>query len=225
VGAPWARPIRLFGLQGASNYGVRPDIVTAAIPSIDGSAAAPTTLDVYVNNVKTYSRDLPIGPYSLQNIPGLYGSGQAEIVTRDATGREVRSRLPFFATSSLLRPGIIEFGAQLGFARYYYAVSNFTYGDKPLGVATLRGGVTDGLTLQAHAEGGAGLTNLGGGASFNFFNTTQSFHHESTASIHHRQRLGKPGPTQPCLSPQRGCRSGGPRHCRTQRRSFAGRHP
>ena len=170
VGAPWARPIRLFGLQGASNYGVRPDIVTAAIPSIDGSAAAPTTLDVYVNNVKTYSRDLPIGPYSLQNIPGLYGSGQAEIVTRDATGREVRSRLPFFATSSLLRPGIIEFGAQLGFARYYYAVSNFTYGDKPLGVATLRGGVTDGLTLQAHAEGGAGLTNLGGGASFNFFN-------------------------------------------------------
>lgn len=168
VGAPWARPIRLFGMQAARDYGVRPDIVTAAIPSIDGSAAAPTTLDVYVNNIKTYSRELPVGPYSLRNIPGLYGSGLAEIVTRDATGREVRSSLPFFATSSLLRPGIIEFGAQLGFARYHYAISNFAYGDKPLGVATLRSGVTDVLTLQAHAEGGAGLMNIGGGASFNF---------------------------------------------------------
>ena len=170
VAAPWARPIRLFGLQGVSNYAVRPDIVTAALPSFDGSAEVPTTLDVYVNNVKTYSRDVLAGPYSLRNIPGVSGQGDVEIVTRDVTGREVRTRLPFFATSSLLNPGVYEFGAQLGYARYFYAVSNFTYGDKPLGTASLRAGVTDWLTLEGYGEGGAGLENLGGGATLKLFN-------------------------------------------------------
>ena len=169
IGANWARPIRMFGVQMGTDFTLRPDLVSTALPSFSGTAAVPTTLDVYVNNVRTLSRSLPPGPYTLANIPGLSGSGTAEIVTRDASGREQRLFLPFFASASLLKTGASEFGVQAGFARYYYAVSNFTYGSDPLAIATWRRGVTDRLTVQAHGETGAGLVNLGGGATFSAF--------------------------------------------------------
>ena len=60
----WTRPIRLGGLQVQRNFALRPDLVTLPLPSYSGSAAVPSTVDVYVNNIKSTvaaggSRSLP----------------------------------------------------------------------------------------------------------------------------------------------------------------------
>ncbi|NEV03151.1 hypothetical protein, partial [Bradyrhizobium uaiense] len=45
---------RLFGgLQAQRDFALRPDLITAPLATIGGSAAVPSTVDVYVNNIKT----------------------------------------------------------------------------------------------------------------------------------------------------------------------------
>src|SRR5262249_45627290 len=76
-GLAWARPIRIGGLQVDRNFGLRPDLVTIPLPFAAGSAAVPSTADIYINNVKTTSQDLGPGPYVLSNVPAIGGNGTA----------------------------------------------------------------------------------------------------------------------------------------------------
>ncbi|GGH12435.1 fimbrial biogenesis outer membrane usher protein [Alsobacter metallidurans] len=169
AGPSWARPLRLGGVSLRKDYALRQDIVTGALPVLNGTAAAPSTVDVFVNGVKTYSRDVPAGPFSLANVPGVSGAGAAQVVLRDATGREIRTSLPFFTSSRLLKEGVFDYAGALGFARYGYATAGTTYGKDPLGVAAARYGATDWLTLETYNEGGAGLGNVGVGGYANVF--------------------------------------------------------
>ena len=163
-GLAWTRPIRIGGVQVQRNFGLRPDLVTLPLPAIAGSAAVPSTVDVYLNNLKTYSQDVAAGPYQITNLPMLTGAGTARIVVHDSAGREVQTSLPFYSTPKLLKEGLMDFSAEAGFARYAYGIESASYGRDPVGSATARRGVLDWLTVEAHAEGGAGLYNGGIGA-------------------------------------------------------------
>src|SRR5262249_17165803 len=57
-GLDWTRPIRIGGLQFQSNFGLRPDLVTVPLPSAQGTAAVPSTADVYINNIKAFSQNV-----------------------------------------------------------------------------------------------------------------------------------------------------------------------
>ena len=52
-GTAWSRPIRMGGGQVMRDFTLRSDIVTRPMPSISGTAAAPSTVDVLVNGVRT----------------------------------------------------------------------------------------------------------------------------------------------------------------------------
>ncbi|PSC02541.1 hypothetical protein SLNSH_23500 [Alsobacter soli] len=169
AGPSWARPIRMGGAAVSRDYTLRSDIVTAALPVLNGTAAAPSTVDVFVNGVKTYSKDVPAGPYSLMNVPGLSGAGRAQIVLRDATGREIKSSLPFFTSAALLKDGAFEYSGAVGFARYGFATAGTSYGMSPVGSLAARYGLTDSVTVETYNEGGAGLANIGIGASASVF--------------------------------------------------------
>lgn len=158
----WTRPIRLAGLQAQRNFALRPDIVTLPLPGYSGSAAVPSVIDVYVNSAKAYSQEVGPGPYTINNLP-LFGSGTANVTVRDAAGHEIRTTLPFFASSNLLAHGLTHFSVEAGLPRLFYGTLSDAYGEKPVASATLRHGITDALTLEAHAEGGSGLVNIGGG--------------------------------------------------------------
>jgi len=162
-GPTWTRPIRMGGVQASRSFGLRPDIVTAPLPSVTGSAAVPSTVDVLVNNVRTFSREVPAGPYSITNLPTFSGNGTARVVLREATGREVETSLPFFVSPSLLREGLYDFSAQAGFPRLFYALKSNTYTTIPVATGSVRYGLTDALTIETHAEGGGGLMNGGVG--------------------------------------------------------------
>ncbi len=168
-GLAWTNPVRMGGIQIQRNFQARPDIVTQALPSFSGSAAAPSSVDVFVNGVKTYSQQVAAGPFQLSNVPTI-GGGEARVVVRDASGKEVETKLPFFTAPTLLRPGLYEASAEAGVARYNYGITSSDYGESLIGSASLRAGITDWLTGEAHTEGGLGLANGGAGVVANVAN-------------------------------------------------------
>ncbi|MFC7066679.1 fimbria/pilus outer membrane usher protein [Brucella rhizosphaerae] len=166
-GLSWTRPTRLGGIQIRRNFTLRPDLVTMPLPELSGSAAVPSTVDVYVDNAQRASRSVPSGPFSITNLPIITGAGTARLVVRDALGRETVSETPFYASSDLLAKGLADFSAEIGFARRYYGVESNNYDERTIGSATLRYGLTNNFTIEAHAEGAENFYNAGAGSVFN----------------------------------------------------------
>jgi len=162
-GLAWTRPIRIGGLQVQRNFALRPDLVTLPLPSYSGSAAVPSTVDVYINNIKALSQPVAAGPYQISNLPLLSGGGTARVVMQDAAGREVEASLPYFISPTLLRQGLTDYTLEAGFPRLNYATQSNDYLGKPVASGGVRHGLFDWLTLEAHGEAGAGVLNAGTG--------------------------------------------------------------
>ncbi len=160
---PWTRPIRLGGAQVQRNFGLRPDLLVIPLPNVSGSAAVPSTVDIFLNGVRTVTQDVTGGPFRITNIPILSGQGNARVVVRDVTGREIETTLPFFVSGKLLRAGLFDFSAEAGFPRLSFGTESDSYADKFSGSGTIRYGITDDFTLESHAEATAGLINGGVG--------------------------------------------------------------
>jgi outer membrane usher protein len=165
-GLSWTRPTRLGGLQWQRSFALRSDLVTFPVPELSGSAAVPSTVDVYLNDAKRFSSSVAAGPFDITNLPIVDGNGNARVVVTDAQGQQVTTESSFIASNQLLAPGLHDFSTELGFARKNYGVDSNDYDSRPYGSATLRSGVTRWLTMEGHAEGGANLFNGGVGAVF-----------------------------------------------------------
>ena len=161
---PWTRPTRLGGVQIQNNFGLRPDLVTRPLPTLGGTAAVPSSVDLYINNIRTFSQDIGAGPFNLNNIPTLTGEGNAQLVIRDASGNVSKTTVPFYSSPDMLASGKMDWSVEAGLPRLSYGSGQDSYVGTPIAAVTLRRGIFDGLTVQSHAEGGAGLLNGGIGA-------------------------------------------------------------
>jgi outer membrane usher protein len=165
-GQSWTRPVRLGGLLVERNFSLRPDLVTIPLPSFAGSAAVPSAVEVYSNSIRTYATEVPAGPFTLTDLPLASGSGEAQVIVRDITGRETRVDLPFLVSSDLLRPGVADYAFALGAPRLGMGTDDDHYADDLFGAATFRIGVSEALTLHGHVEAGPDLRMGGLGATF-----------------------------------------------------------
>lgn len=165
-GPSWARPVRLGGIMMERNFGMRPDLVTVPLPGFEGSAALPSTVEVFADSIRTYAADVPAGPFRLDGLPLAGRAGIAQVVVRDITGRETRVDLPFLVSDDLLGRGVLDFAVAAGRPRVGIGTATDHYGQDTYGTATLRFGATDGVTLLAYAEGGRALALGGVGATF-----------------------------------------------------------
>lgn len=165
-GPGWSRPVRLGGLMVERNFGLRPDLVTLPLPGFEGSAALPSTVEVFADSIRAYAAEVPAGPFRIDDLPLAGGAGMARVVVRDVTGRETQIDLPFLVSDELLRRGMADFALAAGRPRLGIGTGTDRYAEGVFGAATLRYGLTDGLTLMAHAEGGGGLAMGGLGATF-----------------------------------------------------------
>lgn len=166
-GLAWTRPVRMSGVQVQRNFALRPDLVTLPLPVLSGSAAVPSTIDVYAQNVKTYSGAVPSGPFEITHMPVASGAGTAQVVLHDSLGRETVATLPFYVSSKQLAEGLYDFSMEAGFARRFSGIESNNYDRRPIGSASARYGLTNWLTLEGHGEGGGGgLINAGAGAAF-----------------------------------------------------------
>ena len=171
-GPAWARPVRLGGVRVARSFKLRPDVITTPLPSISGSAAVPTVLDVYVNNIRVHSGEISPGPFEIHNIPAISSAGVARVVMRDAAGKEIVTEKKFFSSPQLMRAGLLEFSAQAGVPRLNYGSKSFDYAFRhPAAIASARYGLTDRITVHGHAEASGKLALAGAGATFSVFDT------------------------------------------------------
>ncbi len=117
----WTSSVRLAGFQIASAFEQRSDIVTTALPQFSGSAALPSTLDLYVNQQRIFSGEIPSGPFDIKSLPFVSG-GDVRLVTTDATGRQVELTKAYYYVPGQLRPGLIEFSIDVGVPRLDYGI-------------------------------------------------------------------------------------------------------
>ncbi len=133
------------------------------IPLVEGSARVPSTVDVYIDGLKAYSGRIQEGPFRLDSLPVFTTNGTVRVVLTDNTGREVTSESEFSTSPDLLKHDLYDFSVDGGVMRRDYGVDNFGYEENPVGLASLRYGLTDWLTAEAHAEGSLDLYSGGGG--------------------------------------------------------------
>jgi len=155
-GLGWTRPVYLGGMQIQRNFSLRSDLVTLPMPVVSGSAAVPSTLEVHTGNVRTYSGEVPAGPFELANFRVISGAGEARVVLKDTLGREIQTTLPFYTSSELLRQGLVDFSAEIGFPRRNHGTESSDDASDIMGTATVRYGLADRLTLESACGRGSG---------------------------------------------------------------------
>ncbi len=150
-GGSWGQPLRFAGLQWGTDFALRPGFVAHPLPSIQGSAALPSTLDLYVDNVQRWQQAVPAGSFDLVQLPVTNGQGEVRLVVRDLLGREQVVLQPYHVSSALLSPGLQTYSMELGRLRQGYGQATDHYGDW-FGSATYRLGVLPHYTHEWRAE-------------------------------------------------------------------------
>ncbi|MGG6566860.1 UNVERIFIED_CONTAM: fimbria/pilus outer membrane usher protein [Acinetobacter baumannii] len=165
----WGSSVRLAGFQWSSAYTQRGDLVTSALPQFSGSAALPSTLDLYVNQQKIYSGLVPSGPFDIKQLPFISGN-EVTLVTTDATGQQSITKQAYYFSSKILAKGINEFSVDVGVPRYNYGLFSNDYDEATFASGAIRYGYSNSLTLSGGAEASTdGLSNLGTGFAKNLF--------------------------------------------------------
>ncbi|MDO4906647.1 fimbria/pilus outer membrane usher protein [Neisseria sp.] len=152
---------RIGGLKLERTYSVQPWRSTAPLHSYVGESTLPGTVDLYLNGVKQYGRDIAAGNYEITLPPVIGGSGMAQIVATDILGRTVVVDMPLYGGSGMLAEGLSEWSLEAGYLRRNYGLKSSGYGKKPVGGGMWRHGFTNFLTAQINAEGGGSYRRLG----------------------------------------------------------------
>jgi outer membrane usher protein len=159
----WSRAVRLGGGQVTSDFELRPDLITYPLPVISSSTAVPSTVDVMVNGIRQFSEPVQPGPFDVRTLPVVTGAGEMAMTVMDALGRQTLVTLPFYASSSLLKPGLASYSLEAGTVRQNYGLITDRYSGGAVS-GSLRYGLTDWLTLENHEEATDTQMLLGGGA-------------------------------------------------------------
>jgi outer membrane usher protein len=147
----WGGAVHFGGVQWSTDFSTQPSFVTTPLASVRGEAVLPSTVDLYINNALRLQTSVPPGPFSINNLPVISGQGTAQIVVRDVLGQQQLITVPYYASPSLLRPGLSSFSYEVGAVRDNYGISSSDYG-RTLAVGTERYGFNDTFTAEVHAE-------------------------------------------------------------------------
>jgi outer membrane usher protein len=161
----WGRPVYFGGFQIGTNYGLTPGFITQPIPIVQGTSSAPSTVELYVNDVLRQTSKVPTGPFTIDNFPLLTSSGDARMVVRDALGRETVIDQPFFTHPNLLEKGLTDWSLETGAARLNLGTFNADYGQHFIS-GMMRHGINKSLTLETQGEFGYETRDAGMGASY-----------------------------------------------------------
>ncbi len=142
---------RFAGVQWSSDLDMAPGIPTFALPTAQGVATVPSTVDLYVNRALVGSREVNAGPFAISDIPVPTGAGTVVMRVHDALGREQVIEQQFLATPLLLPTGMSTQAAEAGWLRYGYGTDNFDYG-APFAAVSMRSGVSNSITLEGQLE-------------------------------------------------------------------------
>lgn len=160
--AMWGRDVYFGGVRLGTNFALTPGFVSQPLPALTGLSAAPSTVELYVNDVLRQVSNVPTGPFAIDNLPVLTGNGEARLVVRDLLGRETVIVQSFFTSSQLLAKGLDDWSIEGGRVRRDLGVQSNHYGDA-FAAGTWRHGFSNSVTLESRAEAGPHFGLVGGG--------------------------------------------------------------
>ncbi|MFA6163501.1 MAG: fimbria/pilus outer membrane usher protein [Methylobacter sp.] len=150
-GGAWSRPARFGGIRWARNFSLRPGYIAFPMPSLSGSAALPSTIDVLVNNQLRQSQTVEPGPFAITNVPVVTGAGEVNLVVRDILGVESLVSQNYYTSPSLLAAGLSDFSFEAGSLRENYGSQSNDYG-AAFAAGTWRQGLSNAHTGEARLE-------------------------------------------------------------------------
>ena len=163
--SPWARTVAYAGVRYASKFATQPSFISTPLPGIAGQASQPSTVDVYVDNVKRLSQPVAAGPFAIQNVPVISGQGEIRMVVTDVLGRQQVITESYIRSSLLLRARVSDFTYEAGTVRLNYGLKSNQYRSF-FADATYRRGISDTLTLEGRIETQLGTETAGLGAIY-----------------------------------------------------------
>ena len=158
----WGSGVYFGGVQLGTNFTLMPGFITQPSPALRGISTAPSTVELYVNDVLRQVTTVPTGPFVIDNAPSLRGSGDARLVVRDLLGRETVITQSFFTNGQLLATGLSDWSVEAGRLRLDLGSTSSRYGDI-FTSGTWRSGFNDGLTIEGRTELTRQNKVLGGG--------------------------------------------------------------
>lgn len=156
----WGRNVYFGGIQLGTNYGLTPGFITQANPVLGGVSSAPSTVELYVNDVLRQVSSVPSGPFVIDNYGALAGGGEARVVVRDLLGRETVVTQPFFTTKQLLAENLDDWSFEAGRLRENLGFASSLYGER-FAALTWNRGLTHRLTMEARTELSPSTKNVG----------------------------------------------------------------
>lgn len=184
VGGMTGLVVRFGGVQYGTNFATQPGLATLPLPSIGGSAAVPSTVQLYVNGTLQRTQDVQPGPFVVPTVPISTGPGVITLVVRDILGRQQIITQSFYAANTLLAKGLDDYSYSLGKQRLNFGVESDDYGPA-LASAVFRRGYTDNFTGEVRGEAAPGQQTLGTGGFLSagtagVFNLAVAGSHSST---------------------------------------------
>lgn len=149
--ASWAQTVQYAGISWASKFSTQPAFLPFALPSIGGSAARPSTVDLYVDSLQMLHQPVDQGPFTISDIPVVSALGNIQMVVTDLLGRQQVVSLPYISTRQLLRRGVSEYAYESGVQRHNFGTSSNSYGTW-FASGTYRHGLSNTFTLGLRGE-------------------------------------------------------------------------
>lgn len=146
--------VELGGIQIRRDFSLTPNQNNRTRLGYVTTIALPSTIEVYIDDVRVYKADIEPGPIEINSLPKVSGRGEALVVITDYLGNERRELVSFNTQMSTLRPGFWEANLDAGVLRYKNANNRVIYGDVPAVSASLRYGFNKSHTI----EGGFDIT-------------------------------------------------------------------
>ena len=147
----WGRAVRFGGIQYGTNFTTQPGFITYPMRGAKGEAILPSTVDVFINNALVSRQTVPPGPFAINNLPIVTGSGEVNLVIRDLLGREQLITEPFYASQVLLKKDLEVFSYEMGLVRNNYASESNNY-SAWIFSENYRKGLSDLFTGELHTE-------------------------------------------------------------------------
>jgi outer membrane usher protein len=144
------RSVYFGGVQLSRNFALQPGFISQPLPPIAGTSSAPSTVDLYVNNVLRQTSSVPTGPFTVDTLQMTSGAGQIRMVVRDVLGRESVVEQPFFVHADMLEVGVADWSVEAGALRRNLGSGEASY-ERKFAAGFHRRGLTKTLTAEARA--------------------------------------------------------------------------
>lgn len=139
------------GFRFGTDFSLTPGFISQPLPIAKGISSAPSTVELYVNDVLRQTTQVPSGPFAIENVPQMSGAGDIRMVVRDIFGRESVITRSFFSSNRLLAAGLSDWSLEGGRLRHDMGSPTSYYGES-FARAILRHGLNEHLTFEGVGE-------------------------------------------------------------------------